>query len=407
MTRFEACADIVFRWEGGFVNHPDDPGGATNMGITIRTLGKWRGEDVTPVDVQYLEKSEAQNIYREWYWKPSHAEEFRPGVDLVVFSGAIHAGPAKSIRILQAAIGAVVDGIVGPETRWKASQMDPVDIIAKYIDLRFAHLRSLKHWATFGRGWTNRLNDVQEEAIKMARADTGPVLIAGTEQDGRLLRAYRLARAEIGTAEVPGSLSNPEIDSWFARLGFSFKDDTAWCAAFQGAMLEAAGLDSTRALNARSYLEWGQPTNRPQEGDIVVFWRVSRSDWRGHVGFVVKVDWAARRVLVLGGNQSNQVNEQWYPMNGRSVGLLGFRTLKSTEEKTVSNLINQPTNTPNRKVVAGGMAALAAGIVAEPLFNYVPFLNNLVAAETPEEFVTAIFVAVVSFGTAYFTRERA
>jgi lysozyme family protein len=217
LTRFDACVEVIFEREGGFVNHPDDPGGATNMGITIGTLRAWRDAPVTIDDVRNLTKSEARAIYKDRYWD-GIADEWRPGVDMVVFDAAVHAGPRSAIGFLQGSIGAVVDGIVGPETRWKASQKDPIDIITDFVDLRLAHLRALKHWPTFGRGWTNRLNAVSEAAIKMARADTGAVSVAGTTQDGRLLRAYRLARGEIGTKEVPGAASNPTIDNWFLSL---------------------------------------------------------------------------------------------------------------------------------------------------------------------------------------------
>jgi uncharacterized protein (TIGR02594 family) len=411
MTRFDACVEVIFEREGGFVNHPDDPGGATNMGITIATLRHWRDAYVTVDDVKNLTKSEAREIYYEEYWMPSYAEDFRAGVDLVVFDAAVHSGPSAAIRFLQSAVGAVVDGVVGPETRWKASQKDPVDVIADFVDLRMAHLRGLDHWPTFGRGWTNRLTAVEAEAIKMARADTSPVSVAGTVQDGRLLRAYRLAKAELGTREISGAQDNPEIVQWFADVGHQWvrDDETAWCAAFTGAMLEAAGIRSTRALNARSYMEWGEPTADPQEGDVVVFWRVSRSDWRGHVGFFVRKD--RNRVWVLGGNQSNSVSEKDYPIDGTTYGVLGYRTM--TAPKPIQSkepdmaLVNQPTNIPNRKVTWATVAAAISGIAAPWLIQNVAFLHTITTTEQLETAMATLIVGLATGLTGYFVRERA
>lgn len=140
-----------------------------------------------------------------------------------------------------------------------------------------------------------------------------------------LLKAYRLAQDEVGTKEIPGPQHNEEIVDWAADVGHAWvrDDETAWCASFVGAMLEKAGLRSTRKLNARSYMEWGQPTTKPQAGDLVIFWRKSPSHWTGHVGFFVKRE--GDRIMVLGGNQSNAVNTAWYPA-GR---LLGFRTVEA------------------------------------------------------------------------------
>lgn len=128
------------------------------------------------------------------------------------------------------------------------------------------------------------------------------------------IKAYNLARQEIGTVEIKGERDNPEIVGWFADVGHSWvqDDETAWCAAFVGAMLEAAGLNSTKALNARSYLEWGEevPLRSAQPGDIVVYWRESPESWKGHVGFYV--DQAGETIITLGGNQRNEVNETPY-----------------------------------------------------------------------------------------------
>lgn len=127
----------------------------------------------------------------------------------------------------------------------------------------------------------------------------------------------------LGTQEFPGAKHNDVVVSFFADVGHSWvkDDETAWCAAFVGAVLAQIGLPHTGALNARSYLEWGQavPARDVRPGDICVLWRTSPSSWQGHVAFVVQV--SGDRVLLRGGNQGNAVSDAWYPV----ARVLGFR----------------------------------------------------------------------------------
>jgi uncharacterized protein (TIGR02594 family) len=138
------------------------------------------------------------------------------------------------------------------------------------------------------------------------------------------MKAYELAKAEVGTVEWKNG-DNPKVVAYFKDAGHpQVKDDeTAWCAAFVGAMLHRAGMPKTGLLTARSYLDWGVPVDRKdaREGDIVIFTR-GNSTWQGHVAFFVKDN--GDTVTVLGGNQSNAVNRKPYAANR----LLGIRRLK-------------------------------------------------------------------------------
>lgn len=127
------------------------------------------------------------------------------------------------------------------------------------------------------------------------------------------------ARKYVGLREVKGPDHTPEILQWWRdiRLGGIKDDETPWCAAYVGAMLENVGLVSTRSGWARSYLDWGKPINNPEYGCVVVF---SRDGGGGHVGFVVGRD-EKMRLLVLGGNQSDQVNIKAFDHSR----VLGFR----------------------------------------------------------------------------------
>lgn len=149
---------------------------------------------------------------------------------------------------------------------------------------------------------------------------------------------YALARAELGTFEWKDG-HNPVVVQYFADCNHAWvkDDETAWCAAFVGAMLERAGIPSTKALNARSYLEWGNPValDEAQSGDVVVFSR-GTSAWQGHVAFFVCED--RETIVVLGGNQSNQVNETAY-LKSR---LLGIRRLKGPDAPTAPPAVEIP-----------------------------------------------------------------
>lgn len=183
------------------------------------------------------------------------------------------------------------------------------------------------------------------------------------------MNAYELAQAEVGTAEWKNG-NNPKVVAYFKDSGNAgVKDDeTAWCAAFVGAMLKRAGLKGTGKLNARSYLEWGTPVDRKdaKPGDIVIFKR-GNSSWQGHVAFFVKDRGAL--IDVLGGNQSDAVNVKGY----QAAMLLGIRRASAkakptTAPKKPAQRVSDPkASTPipeAAKAVAGGIAGAGAVLFA-------------------------------------------
>src|SRR5689334_3269447 len=104
-SNFTRCMDFVFTREGGYVDDPRDPGGATNLGITIGTLRAWRGRDVTADDVRRLERREATEIYRKNYWLAAWCEDLAAGIDLLVFDAAVNMGVERSLNQLREQIG--------------------------------------------------------------------------------------------------------------------------------------------------------------------------------------------------------------------------------------------------------------------------------------------------------------
>jgi len=175
MTRanFPAVMEQIFLHEGGYVDHPRDPGGATNMGITHITLKSYRGRSVTKADVKALTKAEARAIYEANYWNPTKCDDMPAGLDLVMMDGSVNSGIGRGPKWVQAALGVAQDGKVGPATIAAANAANVAEVINKACDARMAFLKRLDTWDTFGKGWTRRVDSVRKEALSMAKANKG------------------------------------------------------------------------------------------------------------------------------------------------------------------------------------------------------------------------------------------
>ena len=165
---FETCLAHVLQSEGGYVDHPSDPGGATNMGITIATLRTWRGRSVTKADVKALTRTEAAAIYRKNYWDAVRGDDLPRGLDLVAFDAAVNSGPSRGARWLQEALGVNPDGVIGPKTIAAAKDAHKEAVIDRACSIRLNWLRTLPHWPTFGKGWSRRVDGVRADAKSMA-----------------------------------------------------------------------------------------------------------------------------------------------------------------------------------------------------------------------------------------------
>ncbi len=177
-TRFDICLAEVLRHEGGYVDHPVDPGGATNMGITRKTLARWR--NVSPwwnlpkTEVRNLTRTEAGRIYRAGYWNLCRAGDMPPGIDLALFDYAVNSGPDRAIRALQAELSVVVDGLVGPLTIGAAARANVAKVVNALCDRRLGFLKSLSTFSTFGRGWTSRVASVRSAALAVLPRTSSP-----------------------------------------------------------------------------------------------------------------------------------------------------------------------------------------------------------------------------------------
>lgn len=168
--------DHVLVHEGGFVNHPKDPGGATNRGVTQAVYDGWRkAQGLAPRSVKLIVAGEVEAIYDAQYWDAVKADDLPGGIDYAVFDFAVNSGPSRAIRFLQSVLGVATDGVIGVVTLAAARAADAVTVINALCDNRLAFLKGLSTWPTFGDGWRNRVKEVRADALALAAAAPVPL----------------------------------------------------------------------------------------------------------------------------------------------------------------------------------------------------------------------------------------
>lgn len=175
-VNFKDCLAETLKWEGGYSNHPKDPGGKTQWGIIQRVYNSYRRlKNASPREVKLITRTEMEDIYKTFYWDKVHGDVLPIGLDCVVFDFAVNSGPSRSTKFLQKAINKVegrslkVDGVWGPATLDAATSLkDLPGVIARVCDDRLTWLQTLKTWVTFGKGWGRRVKGIKPVALQMA-----------------------------------------------------------------------------------------------------------------------------------------------------------------------------------------------------------------------------------------------
>lgn len=162
-TVFDKAFDRLMKNEGGYVNHPDDPGGETMYGVTKRVAiaHGYRGS------MRNLPKSFAAKVARQSYWDAAHCDKFDPLVAIQVFDAAYNHGPNRAIKFLQKAAGITgrqVDGIVGSQTIGAVNRLPANVIVFKFLAERLKFFTDLGTWSAFGKGWSRRIAEQLEAA---------------------------------------------------------------------------------------------------------------------------------------------------------------------------------------------------------------------------------------------------
>jgi uncharacterized protein (TIGR02594 family) len=341
MADFNKAFEELIGVEGGFVDHKDDKGKSTKFGITIATLKSWRGQTVTVDDVKNLTLAEAKQIYKKGYWDAMGLDKFDSYfLAQMLFDQGVNGGTVTAAKRFQSALNVLgsrltVDGKIGPMTLAESKKYHELAIANEFIKATQDNYADIvvrdNSQIAFIRGWVNRSQVLMDKMITKALSLIGltpgasaPVVVAEpVAQDVKDFRAlvYASALKEVGQREIVGSKHNVRIIEYHNSTTLKAKtDEVSWCASFVNWCMKQNAVKGTQSAAARSFLQWGKATSTPQQGDIVVFWRGSKSGWQGHVGFYVSQ--TATHIKVLGGNQGNAVNMTNYPKSQ----LLGFRT---------------------------------------------------------------------------------
>ena len=164
---WEESLAYVLKWEGGYVNHPADPGGMTNLGVTKRVWEEWTGKPANEREMLSLTTDMVAPLYKKKYWNLVRGDDLPSGVDLCVFDCAVNSGVGQSSKFLQRVVGVSQDGRIGPLTLAAVAKKEPGTIISEFCHYREQFLRSLNTFVTFGKGWMRRLDDVEDEARGM------------------------------------------------------------------------------------------------------------------------------------------------------------------------------------------------------------------------------------------------
>lgn len=170
MPRADEYMPRILKHEGGFVNHPADPGGATNRGVTIGTLRKLGIDkdgdgDSDLADLKALTEADAAKVFKRFYADAVQADLLPRGVDYAVTDFAVNSGPVRAAQHLQRALGVEADGHIGPKTIAAAAKADPAKVIEAVCASRLAFMRQLSAWATFGKGWSARVAECRRLAL--------------------------------------------------------------------------------------------------------------------------------------------------------------------------------------------------------------------------------------------------
>ena len=164
---FDECLKMLLHHEGGYVNHPKDPGGETNLGVTKRVYEKWGGTK----DMKDLTVEDVAPIYKKEYWDRCKCDDLESGVDWAVFDWAVNSGTGRAAKAIQKICGAAQDGAIGPKTLALIGTQNTQYVIEEFGKIRQDFYESLKTFDTFGKGWTRRNKETTEKALEMIEED--------------------------------------------------------------------------------------------------------------------------------------------------------------------------------------------------------------------------------------------
>lgn len=175
LSNWDKSFEMVIAHEGGFTNDQRDPGnhlpdgreGCTMWGCTQKNWEAYIGKQVTQDDMRALTKEDVKPLYKRDYWDAVKGDSMPSGVDYILFDLSINAGASRAKKLLQTALGVTADGAIGPGTMAAIQAADPAELIQKFSVAKENFYRSLPTFQTYGKGWLNRVAQVQTAAQTM------------------------------------------------------------------------------------------------------------------------------------------------------------------------------------------------------------------------------------------------
>jgi len=169
-ANWEKAFQAVLKHEGGFVNHPKDPGGMTNLGVTKKVWEEFVGREVDESEMRALTPDVVKPLYKKNYWDKIKGDQLPSGVDYAAYDLAVNSGTGRAAKYLQRIAGVPDDGVIGPKSMEAILACDPVETVDAICDMRLDFLQKLPTWGTFGKGWGRRVEEVKSIGLQMAKA---------------------------------------------------------------------------------------------------------------------------------------------------------------------------------------------------------------------------------------------
>ena len=166
---FDECLSMLLKHEGGYVNHPRDPGGETNLGVTRKVWEEWIGKPAGKDAMKALTVKDVAPLYKKLYWDKVKGDDLPSGVDWAVFDWAVNSGTGRAAKALQRIVGVEPDGGIGAATLAAVEKMDDKRIIEAMAAAREKFYRGLSTFDTFGKGWLRRVDETEKEALHAAK----------------------------------------------------------------------------------------------------------------------------------------------------------------------------------------------------------------------------------------------
>ncbi len=258
----------VLAHEGGYVNHPSDPGGPTNFGITLAEYSACKGHNGTAADARAMPLADAKVLSRAPYWGPLRGDDLPAGLASAVCDYGVNSGTTRAAKVLQRVCGLADDGRLTDAVIAAVRTRKPADVIAQVCDERLAFLKRLKTWPTFGTGWSRRVADVREAALAMANG-------AGSKTDAAAPHATVSSAPSVALSPASGKGVVPvnapartAVTAGIVAVGAGITQQAHHAGLHSG--LVVAVVVVTVMLAVAGWLAWHEWQKRRQEARVTV-----------------------------------------------------------------------------------------------------------------------------------------